>query len=265
MIGAIVGDIAGSRFEGHNYRAKDFDFFHMYCRCTDDSGMTLAVADAILHSRPDFSDLGEQAVRSMQAIGRAYPRLGYGRGFRRWIFSDDPRPYNSYGNGSAMRVSACGYAGSSMEEGKRLSRAVTEVTHNHPDAIKGAEATAVAVYLARNGASQDEIRAHISEQYYAIDFTLDELRRTYSFSIKCGETVPQALLAFFEADDFEDAIRNAISLGGDSDTIGAITGAVAEACFGVPCHIRERALTFLDDRLRAILLNFESRWPPLIS
>lgn len=262
MIGAIIGDIVGSRFEWDNHRSKDFELFTDECSFTDDSVMSLAVCDAIMQSSSDRGNLGEQAVRSMQEIGRPYPHCGYGGSFRGWIYSDDPQPYNSYGNGAAMRVSGCGYAGNSIDEVKRLSRAVTEVTHNHPEGIKGAEAVAVAVLLARTGRSMGEIRDHIEKNYYTLDFTLDDIRETYHFDVTCQGTVPQAFEAFFESTDFEDAVRNAISIGGDSDTLAAITGSIAEAYYGVPSEIREKAVSFLDERLLEVLTEFEKKYPP---
>lgn len=261
MIGAIIGDIVGSRFEWHNHRSKDFDLLTHKCFFTDDSVMSLAVCDALLRAASDHSDLSDKAVESMQSVGRPYPHCGYGGSFRKWMYSDDPKPYNSYGNGAAMRVSGCGYAATSIEEAVELSRAVTAVTHNHPEGIKGAEATAVAVYLARTGKSMVEIQDYITKTYYPINFTLDSIRDSYEFDETCQNTVPQAMEAFFESSDFEDAIRNAISIGGDSDTLAAITGAVAEAYYGVPTHIRKHALTFLDERLLKILLEFENRYP----
>ncbi len=262
MIGAIIGDIVGSRFEWHNHRSKDFDLMPSACFFTDDSIMSLAVCDALMKSRPDWKNLSDQAVHSMQEIGRPYPNSGYGGSFYHWMYSDDPKPYGSYGNGAAMRVSGCGYAANSLEEAKALAKAVTEVTHNHPEGIKGAQATAAAVYLARTGKSLEEIRDYITQNYYPIEFTLDSIRDTYRFNETCQNTVPQALEAFFESTDFEDAIRNAISIGGDSDTLAAITGSVAEVYYGVPASIREQALTFLDKPLRKVLTDFESLYPP---
>lgn len=263
MIGAIIGDIVGSRFEGRrrNIKTKEFDLFHAWCHFTDDSVMSLAICDALLHAEPDKSDLPSKAVESMQWVGRLYPHCGYGGSFRGWLRSDDPQPYNSYGNGAAMRVSGCGHVANSLEEVASLSYAVTAVTHNHPEGIKGAEATAVAVYLARTGKSKQEIKAYITEHYYPLDFTLDSIRETYRFDVSCQGSVPQALVAFFESTDFEDAIRNAISIGGDSDTIAAISGSVAEAYYGVPDNLRQQALTLLDDRLQKILQEFEAQYP----
>ena len=261
MTGAIIGDIAGSRFEWNNIKTKQFELFTPQCRFTDDTVMSLAICQALLQWDGDYSRLGAQAVDCMQKTGRQYSNCGYGGNFQRWIFSSDPRPYNSWGNGSAMRVSGCGYAAGSLEEVIQLSRSVTEVTHNHPEGIKGAEATAVAVFLARTGKSPEEIRSYVTEHYYPIDFTLDSIRDQYRFDVSCQGSVPQAFEAFFESSGFEDAIRNAISIGGDSDTIAAIAGSVAGACYGVPDELRKRAVTYLDDPLLTILTAFENRFP----
>jgi len=260
MLGAIIGDIAGSRFEWKNIKGKDFDLFAQGCRPTDDSIMTLAVAQAILDAEGDVSLLPGKAVASMQAFGRAYPKAGYGGKFRHWIRSDDPRPYYSFGNGAAMRVSPCGFAGKSLEEVMSFAHAVTGVTHNHPEGLKGAEATAVAIWLARNGKSQDEILQYLSRHYYPLDFTLADIRPSYTFDVSCQGSVPQAITAFLEADSFEDAIRNAVSIGGDSDTIAAIAGGMAEAFFGIPDDISARALRYLDAHMLSTLDAFESRY-----
>ena len=264
MLGAIIGDIVGSRFEWHNYKSKDFEFLNYQCFFTDDSVMSLALCKALLHSGNGFADLSEQAITCMREFGKNYPHAGYGGGFSSWLLSVNPQPYNSFGNGAAMRVSGCGYVANSIEEAKRLSKAVTEVTHNHPEGLKGAEAVAVAVFLARSGWNLLEIRDYIVKNYYRIGFTLDSIREEYDFDVTCQGSVPQALEAFFESTDFEDAIRNAISIGGDSDTIAAITGAVAEAYYGIPTEIRKHALTFLDERLLAILVEFENKYPSKI-
>ena len=267
MIGAIVGDIAGSRFEWHNRKTKRFtllrakgESYHP-CYFTDDTVMTLAVADAIMKWRENgggaYDALSAEAVMSMQDFGRRYPCAGYGGAFRLWLKDEFPQPYNSWGNGSAMRVSACGWAGQTLDEVKAISLAVTEVTHNHPEGIKGAEATAVATFLARTGVTKDEIRDVIVRDYYPIDFTLDEIRPRYEFDVSCQGSVPQALQAFFESTSFEDAIRNAISIGGDSDTIAAICGAVAGAYYGVPDEIRVKAELFLTPDLADTLHEFE--------
>ena len=261
MIGAIIGDVVGSRFEWNNHRSKDFELFTPKCFATDDSIMTLAIGEALMRSRSDWSDLDAQAVRCMQAIGRPYPNCGYGGRFMEWMYSDAPAPYNSYGNGAAMRVSACGFVAGSLEEAKALSKAVTKVTHNHPEGLKGAEATTVAIYMARSGSSMAEIREVIDRAYYPMNFTLDEIRPTYRFNETCQGTVPQALMAFFESTGFEDAIRNAISVGGDSDTLAAITGGVAQAYYGVPSELYDQAIEYLNLSLLDVLQRFEARYP----
>lgn len=264
MLGSIIGDIVGSRFEWNNCRSKEFDFLTYKCFPTDDTIMSLALAQAILVSKPDYSDLSKRAVECMQAVGRNYPDCGYGASFNKWMFSDNPKPYNSYGNGAAMRVSAAGFAATSLEEAKILSRKITEVTHNHPEGLKGAEAVVVSIYMARMGSNILEIRDFIDKNYYPMNFTLDGIRETYQFNETCQETVPQALMAFFESTGFEDAIRNAISIGGDSDTIAAITGGIAEAYYGIPADIRKHAITFLDEKLLEILILFENKYPPIM-
>ena len=259
MIGAIIGDIVGSRFEFHNLKSKEFELFTRRCFPTDDSNMTLAIAQAILRSRGNLVALPAQTVVSMQEVGRKYPR-GFGSHFRLWVFSDDPKPYGSWGNGAAMRVSPCAWAASSMEKALAMSDAVTEVTHNHPEGVKGARAVTAAIFLARQGSGIEEIREHIQQAYYPLNFTLNEIRPGYDFDVSCQGSVPQAIEAFLESVSFEDAIRNAISIGGDSDTIAAITGSIAEAFYGIPNHIRLQAMTFLDQPRLAILEAFEQEY-----
>ena len=272
MLGAITGDVVGSRFEFNNHRDKNFELFTEDCFATDDSIMTLAVAKAIIEteksinkseikSRTDsdyLSLLRMLAVKYMQEIGRDYPNCGYGGMFGRWVFSDFPEPYNSFGNGAAMRISPVGFVAETEEEVISLSGAVTSVTHNHREGIKGAEATVMAVFLARHGLSKREIRSRVSEDYYPLDFKIDEIRNTYRFSETCQETVPQAIECFLESVSFEDAVRTAVSLGGDSDTIAAITGAIAQAYYGVPDWIRLKTLSYLDRRLRFIYDEWEA-------
>lgn len=260
MVGAIIGDIVGSRFEWNNNKNKSFDLFTEECFPTDDTIMSLAIAEAILNSETNYSNLSQNVVKHMQRMGRFYPNCGYGGMFYDWIFSNNPKPYNSWGNGAAMRVSACGFVARSLEEAKVLSKIVTKVTHNHPEGIKGAEATTVAIHMANTGSNIFEIKDYINRNYYQINFTLDEIRSTYQFNESCQGTVPYALEAFFESTDFEDAIRNAISIGGDSDTIAAICGGVAEAYYGVPTDIKAKALSFLDINLLRILTLFENKY-----
>ncbi len=260
MLGAIIGDIVGSRFEWNNNKTKHFEFLNDKCFFTDDSVMTLSIAKAILNAEPDYIDLSSLSIKYMQEIGRNYPLCGYGGAFGLWVFSANPKPYNSFGNGAAMRVSPVGYVAKSLDEAISLSRKVTEVTHNHPEGIKGAEATTVAIYLARNGYNITDIKNYIDKHYYKMHFTLDEIRDTYKFNETCQDTVPQAIMAFLESTSFEDAIRNAISIGGDSDTLAAITGGIAEAYYGIPKEIRNKALTYLDKILLNILLDFENKY-----
>lgn len=260
MLGALIGDIVGSRFEWHNHKTKDFELFTANCFPTDDSMMSLAVAEAILACSDNYQDLSTNVIHTMQDWGHAYPDAGYGGRFSAWLVAKDPKPYHSFGNGSAMRVSPCGFCGKNMQEVKNLALAVTEPTHNHPEGIKGAEATAATIYLARTGHKQKEIRDYINSHYYKLNFTLDQIRPTYAFHETCQESVPQALEAFLEAHDFEDTIRNAISIGGDSDTIAAIAGSIASAYFGIPDAIRQKALTYLDTRQLNTLTAFEERF-----
>ncbi len=260
MLGAIIGDIVGSIYEFNNIKSRDFPLFSDKCLFTDDTVMTLAISKAIMECNGDYSDLSFKTQYYMRKLGRLYPNCGYGGRFRNWIFTDTMTAYNSYGNGSAMRVSSCAWAGKSLEEVKMLSRMVTEVTHNHEEGIKGAEAVAVCIFLARNKETKEKIKEYINKNYYCLNFTLDEIRSTYKFNATCKETVPQAIIAFLEANSFEDAIRNAISIGGDSDTLTAITGSIASAYYNIPNEIRKKALTYLDDRLLDILHEFENKY-----
>ncbi|MGL5253946.1 MAG: ADP-ribosylglycohydrolase family protein [Brevinema sp.] len=259
MIGAIIGDIVGSRFEFDNYRSKDFEFLNLECFATDDSIMTLAVGKAIMDWKngKEKEPLGKLVVKHMQSLGQIHSGGGYGSMFEKWLHNPNPQPYNSFGNGAAMRVSPCGLIATSEEEAKMLSTGVTEVTHNHPEGLKGAEALTIAIYMARNGSSKDDIRQRIETDYYSLAFTLDEIRDSYDFDETCQGTVPQAIVAFLESVSFEDAIRNGISIGGDSDTIGAITGALAEAYYGVSPALKKEALGYLENDLYAIFKEWE--------
>ena len=261
MLGAFVGDIVGSRFEWDNIKSKEFTFFDPVCRPTDDSIMTLAVAKAILSCNGDFSNLADQAVICMQELGRLYPHAGYGGRFRQWLNQAQPEPYNSFGNGSAMRVSPCAYVSANLKDVQATAVTITKVTHNHPEGIKGALATVDAIFLALHGGTKEEIRNHIVQNYqYDLGFTLDQIRPSYKFDVTCQGSVPQAIVAFLESTDFEDAIRNAISIGGDSDTIAAITGSIAEAYYGIPDNIRDQAIQYLDKFQIDILNEFEVKY-----
>ena len=264
MIGAIIGDICGSRFEANNIKTKDFELMPLNqgCCTTDDSIMTMAVAQAILDYKwasGSLDELKERAVYRMQEFGRLYPNAGYGRYFHSWIFSTNPKPYNSFGNGAAMRVSPCGFAARSLQEAINMAVAVTEVTHNHPEALKAAETVAAVIFLARYGKNMIELKDYVEKHYCTLNFTLDDIRPTYHFDVSCQGSVPVAFEAFFEATSFEDAIRNAISVGGDSDTIAAIVGGMAEAKWGIPMNIRERAEWFLNKPQKELIEEFESK------
>ncbi len=260
IAGAIIGDIAGSRFEFRNHRSKVFKLLSRDSFVTDDSVMTLAVAKALLDADGDVEKLKRIIVPTMQCVGRPYRHCGYGGHFYIWMYSNKPLPYNSFGNGAAMRVSSVAYAAQTIDEVKKLSHIVTAVSHNHPEGLKGAEAAAVATFMALTGSSKEEIRAAMEKDYYRVSFTIDKIRLVYEYHVSCQGTLPVALAAFYESTGFEDAIRNAVSIGGDSDTIAAITGAIAGAYYGVPEDISSRALKYLDERLLDIYTKFSERY-----
>ncbi len=277
MYGAFIGDIVGSKYEFNNIKTKDFPLFSKGCDYTDDTIMTAAVAQAIMLSLREHDDSrasgkGFQAllVDVMRDFGKRYPApLGaYGTGFAQWISQENPRPYGSYGNGSAMRVSPCGLAAVTLEEALASARASAAVTHNHPEGIKGAEAVSAAIYLAKCGKSKAQIRQYIGKYYYDLSFTLDSIRQTYQFDGSCQGSVPQAMVAFLESESFEDAIRNVISIGGDCDTTGAITGSIAWTYYAVQTgslngsidpamlQIKSRAMTYLPEEFIEIANRF---------
>ncbi len=256
MLGALIGDIAGSPYEWSNCKSKDFPLLEPRCRMTDDSVMTAAVASAVLMGDLENLDAFRQnVIAEMRRLGNQFPGLGYGPRFERWLKAEDPQPYHSLGNGSAMRVSPVAWAAESLSQCLALAKASAEVTHDHPDGIAGACCVAGAVYLARTGADKEAIRDHVT-RYYPLNFTLDEIREAYQFDVSCAGSVPQAMEAFLEAADFEDAIRGAVSIGGDSDTIACMAGAVAAAFYGIPRDIREAALPFLEGEVRNIFDRF---------
>ena len=254
MLGAIVGDIVGSIYEFNNHRSKAFPLFGGACDFTDDSVLTVAVADCLMNQ-------GNYA-EYIKNYARKYPNRGYGGRFAQWIRFESMEPYNSWGNGSAMRVSSIGFAFNTLPLVLAESKKSAEVTHNHPEGIKGAQATAVAIYMARKGQTKEQIKAAIAKSFnYDLDRTLNEIRPIYKFSESCQETVPEAIIAFLESTDFEDAIRNGISLGGDSDTLTCITGGIAEAFYGgVPQDISEKALSYLPKEMREVVAEFRTRY-----
>lgn len=261
MLGAIIGDIVGSIYEFKNIKTKEFLFFSPQMYFTDDTVMTVAVFEALRKCRGNWKKLEELTIQEMQRFGRFYPlssQISYGRNFACWLKEKNPKPYDSFGNGSAMRISPIAYFAKDIEEVRILSRIISSVSHNHPEGIKGAEATAVAIFLAKNKRAKEEIRNYIKENYYNLKFTLDEIRPTYEYNETCPGTVPQAIVAFLESENFEDAIRNGISLGGDSDTLCAITGAIAEAYYGIPKELKDRTLYYLDERIKKKLEKFNT-------
>ena len=256
MLGAIAGDIIGSVYEWNAIKTTIFPLFLNGSRFTDDSVLTVAVADAILK--------GEPYGAAIRRFGLRHPHAGYGGSFKRWLASDDPQPYNSWGNGSAMRVSAVGFAYSSEEEVLLQAKLSAACTHNHPEGIKGAQATALAIFLARTGQTKETIRGRIAGQFdYNLDRTLAQIRPDYRFDVSCQGSVPEAILAFLESGSYEEAVRNAISLGGDSDTLACIAGGIAEAFYGgVPEEIRTPALAILSADLREVVQEFYRRFIP---
>lgn len=260
MVGAIIGDIIGSRHEFNNIKTKDFELFTDECCFTDDTVMTCAVAQALMDCNGDYSDLSQKAVKAMHLIGRKYPHCGYGGMFFHWMFSDRPKPYNSFGNGAAMRVSPVGFIAKDVEQAKELAYKVTSITHNHPEGLKGAEATAVAIVMARHGASKEEIKEVMERDYYVSNYTVDEYRERINGHGEetCQVSMPEALQCFYEGDSYEDVIRNCVSIGGDSDTLGAIAGGIAEAYYGIPVKTVISAVAYLPIGLYDIVARFEN-------
>lgn len=239
MLGAILGDVIGSRYEFYNIKSKDFPLFHSVCTYTDDTVCTVAVAKTLLDNYPiDYSEKGlekikKDLVNNLVSFVRKYPNSGYGGRFYDWAMSNNHEPYNSWGNGAGMRISPVAYIANTEEEVKKLSKAVTEVTHNHPEGIKGAEAIAMAIFMAKNAKTKEEIKDYICNNYYPGIKKLDykDLVKHYEFDVSCQGSIPQAIYCFLISEDFEDAIRTAVSIGGDSDTVACMTGAIAEAYY----------------------------------
>ena len=269
MYGAILGDMIGSPYEfDRGNKTKDFPLFSKRSTFTDDSVMTIAVADAFLDAQPihSYKDLKEENVqwirnrliRGMQGYGKRYPHAGYGGMFRHWLKTKDPEPYGSYGNGSAMRVSAAAWLFHDIDTVRFMARLSAEVTHNHPEGIKGAEAIASAIFLARTGSTKKEIKAYIEKEFhYKLDRTCDQIRPGYHHVESCQETVPEAIAAFLEGESFEDVIRTAVSLGGDCDTLTCIAGSIAEGFYGVPEELKAECRKRLDQKMAEILRRFD--------
>ena len=263
MYGAILGDIIGSPYEfDMGNKSKDFPLFSRKSTFTDDTVMTVAVAEALLNAGKDadLDTIRSAVVNSMQKWGKKYPYAGYGGRFRYWLTEKNPQPYGSWGNGSAMRVSAVGWLYDSLDRTLAVARATAEVTHNHPEGIKGAEATASAIFLARTGSTKSDIKTYIEGKFhYDLSRTCDEIRPTYHHVESCQQTVPEAITAFLEGDSFEDVIRTAVSLGGDCDTLTAIAGSIAEGFYGVPEALKAACSKRLDAPLQEVLARFGYR------
>ena len=262
MYGAILGDMIGSPYEFNmGNKTKDFPLFSCNSTFTDDTVMTIAVAEALLGDTlpMDESVIRQQLIAAMQRYGKLYPHAGYGGMFRRWLKSDNPQPYGSYGNGSAMRVASVAWLFDDFWLMQRMARLSAEVTHNHPEGIKGAEATASAIFLARTGCTKAEIKSYIENKFgYDLGRTCDEIRPNYHHVETCQETVPEAITAFLEGESFEDVIRTAVSLGGDCDTLTCIAGSIAEAFYGVPEELKQECRNRLPEQLLKVLLKFDS-------
>lgn len=257
MYGAIIGDIAGSRYEFKRIKTKRFPLFPLFCDVTDDSIMTVAVARALMEWQEEGGDLHEAMISHMRKLGHKYPNPvgAYGRHFKQWLRSYDPKPYKSCGNGSAMRVSPCGLLATSLEEALALAKISAEVTHNSYEGIKGAKAVAAAIYLAKTGHSKDEIRQYINKNFYRLHKTLAEIRPAYHFNGTCQGSVPQSIIAFLESESYEDAVRNAVSLGGDADTMAAIAGSIAWSYY--KCYNGGK----LDEKMKKLLRKAQKRMP----
>ena len=266
MLGAIIGDIVGSpyEFDCNNIKTTEFPFWGARTHFTDDTVMTVAVADALLRSHTNGHPFEDMLIKAMRRFGRMYPGAGYGARFQSWLVSPNPRPYNSWGNGSAMRVSPIGWVCDTLDDTLELAERSAAVTHDHPEGIKGAQVTAAAIFLARTGASKDQIRLEIQGRFgYDLDRTLNQIRPGYHHVESCQESVPEAIIAFLESCGFEDAIRKAISIGGDSDTIAAICGGIAEAYYGLSAEMKAEALSRLDVPLREVLETWHEQLPEI--
>ena len=262
MIGAILGDMVGAPFEfDRGSKIKDFGpLFGKWSQYTDDSVMTIAVAEGLMNAgiEADTETIKKEVIRSMKKWGRKYPDAGYGGRFGAWLYFDSDEPYGSWGNGSAMRVSSVGWMFDSIERTREVAKATAEVTHNHPEGIKGAEATASAIFFARMGKTKDEIKKYIIDEFgYDLSRTLDQIRPEYHHVESCQETVPEAITAFLEGNDFEDVVRCAVSLGGDCDTLTCIAAGIAEAFYGISEEYKAEAINRLEEDMRDVYMCFE--------
>jgi len=260
MIGAIIGDISGSKYEFDNIRSKGFDLLIEGSFFTDDTVMTLAVAKALLECNGNYANLDQVVIKTMQDLGRKYPDSGYGNYFSQWLIDSDPKPYESKGNGGAMRVSPVAYVARDLDEVKALSYKVTSVTHNSEEALLSAEAVASCIFLARKGYSKSEIEKFVETHYYNLDYDYESLNKHYKFTELAKQSVPQAIFCFLQGKSFDDVIKTAISIGGDSDTIACIAGSIAGEFFPILNSEKQEALGFLTEELRDIYLAFEKEF-----
>ncbi|MCH4178876.1 MAG: ADP-ribosylglycohydrolase family protein [Megasphaera sp.] len=262
MLGTMIGDIVGSSFERSAVPMKnrDFTWFGPGSHFTDDTVTTVAVAAALLEGKQSHCGYIDPLRRHLRYWCRKYPHCGYGRLFEQWFLADQGAPYGSYGNGAAMRVAPAAWAGSSLDEVQALAELTAVVSHDHPEAVKGAVAVASAVYLARTGKTKDEIRTYVQQYFYPLNRTIDEIRPGYQFTSAAAQSVPEAIEAFLDSVDFSDAIRNAVSLGGDTDTQAAMAGAIAEAYFGVPAELWQKAQTYIPADMQKIILSFRQEF-----
>ena len=257
MLGAIAGDIIGSFYEHSRLKIYNFDLFHKRSKFTDDTVMTIAVAHWLAHY-DEYGLTKEQLITSMQEFGRKYPRAGYGYNFKKWLNSEDSQSYNSWGNGAAMRVSPVGLYAENLDEALDLTKRTAEVSHNHPEGIKGAQAVAVAVWMAKNGHAKEEIRDYITEKFnYDLTHTIDEIRPIYQWNISCQGSVPESIICFLEDKDFVDVVRLAVSLGGDADTMACIAGSIAACIYSIPEQIAIECEKRLPTDLLKIMRDFE--------
>lgn len=263
MLGAITGDIIGSVYEVQNLRtnfpmkSEKFKLYSENCSYTDDTVMTCAIANACVKyaTSKNLEKFKENCINEMRYLGQTHINAGYGGGFIRWLLSENPKPYGSYGNGSAMRVSPVAYVSDSLEECEILAKISASVTHNHPEGIKGAQAVAGSIWLLIHGKSKEDIRKYV-EKYYDMNFNLDNIREDYRFDVTCQGSVPESIEAFLEGKDFIDCLRKSISMGGDADTMAAITGSLAEAYYGIPKKIMKKSESYLDNQLKNSTKNF---------
>lgn len=270
MIGLIIGDIVGSVYEHHPIKTKEFTLFQPYSRFTDDTVLALAVAHAVNRTTGIAQSLldikgqplvfREEVQRQLTIFAKAYPKAGYGRRFNEWVYASEQKPYHSYGNGAPMRVAAIAMIAGDEDYLRHQVYEATRVTHNHEESFRAAEAIAFAIYYSRRKVAKEKIKSFIQEHYYPLDFKLDDIRETYQFDVSSQGSVPQALQCFFESYDFEDAIRNAISLGGDADTLASMAGSMAGAYYKIPISLVIQAKRYLTEELYDVLDSFESRF-----